>query len=393
MKLRPLFPGFLAAALIATAPALCGANRVGEETASYFQIEYAPDGSGNMAWNEHQGGGSSVWLGKVGLLSGLMTPLDGRGTLISSLETQAGYVQWGIDSQGLFMVFPKKSSGLLTIARLQPDGTAIVTDLPTPANVLRDTVYGSLYAGGQGWISSLHDGHAWVVSLANPGTEIMISGDLPVDATGPRWVPGRQVVIFGVKNGTKNQIWQVDVSSGTPSAPMRITDNRNYYEGAFPFIMPDGKRALVAGMNRSGMLALLVEGTVTSFHSVQGVFVGATTLKHPRVTSPEPFISNGKAYAMFSQYAQSTTEISDAYHQPGEIWLADLSSSTPVKLISSSGPPYRFEPEPLYGGKWGFYSSKNAVAPKIQLWQTNLSASLAAPITLLPQPAPQGIAD
>lgn len=333
---------------------------LGDLDTDYRQIEFAPDGSFYLAWNDKTSGTSSVWLARMDPRTGSMIPPDGRGLMVVDDSVDAGVVQWGIDIDGLFCAFPRRADGLLSICRINENGGVDVSVLAAPARMGRYALYASTDTTRPGWISYLQesDGQVYAVSLQDPLVEYNLTGNQPIGEVGPRWVPGQPIMIAGIEEDEgRIQLWQIDFSSGVPGPLQRITHDENDYRGAFPFVVERGNRAILAVLNRTEDIALLLAPIGNELdHRLVAVYETRSEFKSPRAFSPEPMKWNGHWWAMYSVF---DARLPGPYANIGEIYLADLHrpKRPPIRLTEDTL-ELRTEPEPLNGTSWGYYSGR-----------------------------------
>jgi hypothetical protein len=359
--------------------------QVGDHEANYLNVEITADNK-YMIWFEGAVGQSTsgvVWHCMIDQETGDLIPSDCRG-FRGFESTSWGRPNPGYDAKGAYYV-GADAEGRFVMVR--PDGATSgkVTVLSTPPDLRRRAVYPSILKSREsGYVlfiqnestpgAGVRPRNNWVelqyVDLAQPERVHVIErqetpprGFAPMDAGFVRWMRGRPIITYGHASPQtgKVEIRAFDVENPEKGSFFLIEDGSNKID-PFPKVM-EGYEYILAGIDgtaSSNIYRRPAESGNAPFQLYRRLYPDETRLNNPSLAqSHEPFIFKGKLYTVYQVNEKGQRFFDTTFRQPGEIWLADLTSEPLHQwLIAPETRDLIAEPEPVVTETcvWIFYN-------------------------------------
>jgi hypothetical protein len=401
--MKPLVFALMLAAAGTGFPALADSwtpkvRRVGDPQGNYLNVEITADHR-YMVWFEGARGdprGGYMWHCAINQRSGGLIPPDCRG-FRAFASSSWGRANPGYDAKGPYYVGMDRQGRLVMV---RPTGAASgkVTVLPTPPDTRRRAIYPSDLPGRNADYvlfiqnantpgAGMRPNNAWVelqyVDLAKPRQVHVIErqttprrGFAAMDAGFVRWMRNRALITYGHRSASsgKLQINGFDADQPARGPFPLISDDRNKID-PYPARL-GGYEYVMAGLDASDRSEIYRRPASARadapFTPYLRLAPPASQLSAPSLAqSHEPFLFHGRLYTVYQVNNRGRGFFHTTFHQPGELWLADLSAN-PVRQwrIAPAGRSRVAEPEPLVTDScvWVFYNQPLAdPAPSQQL--------------------------
>ncbi len=360
--------------------------QIGDPKASYLNVEFTADGQ-YMVWFEGQFPSAThgtVWHCGVDPKTGNLIPEDGRGFRAFE-STSWARANPGYDAQGAYYVGADREGNLLLVRPVSAREGRI-TRLATPPDRRRRAIYPTNLPDRQGGFvffiqnertpgaGTRLNGNSWVelqyFDLANPKSihvierqEVPPRGFAPMDSGFARWMRSRPLLTFGsmAKSGIV-EVRGFDADHPERGAHDVIVDGHNKID-------PFGAR-----LGDCEFIFAGIDATATShiyrrcaeqreekpFTLWKKLAPEKSRLAKPSLAqSHEPFVFKQTLYTVYQVNEQGAGFFDTTFRQPGEIWLADLTSD-PIQQwrVAPADTALVAEPEPLVVGDrvWIFYN-------------------------------------
>jgi hypothetical protein len=296
-----------------------------------------------MVW---QSGDGDVWVADVDPATGLLTPRDGRGTLVGTnaapLADTLNGPEWSYGSDGTFVVFTQDAGDVDWIAasreiapnqwisnRLGKGGGRYSPVGSPPSNPGPASVIHNLLTQSGPVVQEFRD-------ILNPDSRQLV--DLPV-SRGARWVEGRDLIVTSTLLSGVRQIAVQDVITG-----QRSVLGTGGGEKVLPFgwYAPELDSTLVVA--KLGARRIVIYRDSGEGWEPYRIF----TLPSPRpyVHSPEPFVYQGTSYLTIVA-ADDDAGVGGQPVGASDIWIANIDPAAPFfrQVSTSAQEGNRTDPE------------------------------------------------
>lgn len=316
--------------------------------------EFDPVGN-RMAWQDTDG---NLWVAFVDPVTGDITPTSGKGQLVDTglvpIGDSLNGPEWSYDgvTGKSYILYSKLVDGAWSLGVARDDGNGgWTTALPSrpfsearknrwrpfgsPSGTTAHARQGYLYQDGPDQIL------AWRY-VGAPNTELT----LPGAKIGARFIEGLDAFVTTMRINDINQVVYVDATTGAYQQLTHDLVNRN---GPFMWFAPDvgehGEYVFMAMMNTTkiGIWRQDANGAWYLYYKFN------IPSAKEYVSSPEPFVYNGKSY-IITVAALQLGEVGNFPYQPigqTEIWIAGIDPNNPFfrRVDDSRGGHHRVDPE------------------------------------------------
>jgi hypothetical protein len=350
-------------------------RRIGDPAGNYLNVEVSADGQ-YLVWFEGTAETSNegvVWHCGIDPNTGDLIPPDGRG--FRAFEATAwGRANPGLDAAGPYYVGLNREGRLILVRPTGPaSGRTAV--LPAPPDLLRRSVYPTVLPGQNGGFvyfmrndrnpgaGTRANGNTSVelqwLSLAEPGRVRTVErqsipplGFAPMDMGFARWMRNRPILTFGAASAVDRKIKVRAFDASLPeNGPFDLIDNGHTHIDPYPAAL-DGYEYILAGIDAtadSQVYRRPAGGPSNSpFEPFLRLRPPQSGLGRPTLAqSHEPFVFLGRLLTVYQVNDQGQGFFDTTFGRPGELWLADLSSTPPRQWrIAPVKPGPVAEPEP-----------------------------------------------
>jgi hypothetical protein len=291
----------------------------------------------------------NLWVGNVDLVSGALSPMDGKGTLVDTNISPPGEIlntpRYTYGAGESAIVYNRTINGKYHLAKAvetAPDvwDTSVLVDgadrwkpngSPEETTDPARIVYNHLLDNGETVTS-------WR-TLDDPDTEQTISG-----VQGGRFFGSEEAVV--VMNEDAHGVFQIYLVPFSTGVPEQVSFGTESNFNAFIWYAPEYQEYLIVAMINFSTLAIYrqVDGAwqrIYRFH--------IPTLKL-KLSSPEGFVANGKSYiAVISCDELGSGGFVGQPVGPSEVWVAGIDKDHPFfrRIDDTSYEAQRAEPEPF----------------------------------------------
>ena len=301
-----------------------------------------------MLWQDRD---RNLWLANIDPNSGDISPATGQAILVDTGLAAQFYVgngpEFGYGAGEVFLCYTKQEqSGKWFIAAARQDETgnwAPETQYKT-LNRWRPlcTPPGTTDKGRLVYLHKLETGEkalSWR-ELSSPLTERTFTG---LGTAGARWIEGQRAFVTNKLVNQTTQLFWVDIDTEVVTQMTYDTDNKY---NVFVWFAPEYGELLMSAavnLNRVGI-----------YRNIDGIWTLIYLFQVPSafefVSSPEPFVHNGKSY--ITVVAASALGVGPSPYLPAgpsELWIANIDPNAPFFRRIDRGTPgiRRSEPEPF----------------------------------------------
>lgn len=349
-----------------------------------------------ITWCDDSG---ALWVADIDRDTGQFVPADGKGTLVDpaamtlqDLKIIGNGPEWIDTSDGDQIVYTKFMPGeehnlataRMALAQRTEDGTWSHRMLAP--SLRRNAPYSSHDPGDPLPRISYIDpsgNHYWR-DLREPSSEAMIPL-MPKSRRSVRFVSGARDVVYAMAVDGVSQVFLYSLDEGTTTQLTFDDGDKDLYSVPWSWNAPefDNDRVLATVVDGNELRIYResdgANGEPPGWNLVYRVY----TPLHGGITSPEPFVYNGKSYVVFSGSKPPSTE-------PTAIFLATIDPAAPMLVQITPDLPWRIRRDPeIFVTSSGPYIYYNRLETSGSSFCIPCNEGVFRSYTGLPPPAPE----
>lgn len=311
--------------------------------------EFEPT-AGRVVWQDTFG--FAVWLAQVDPQTGLLTPANGRGTLLDQnvgpMSIGRNGPEWALSDVGPQALWTRRTGPTLSLARAV-DVQGVLQVLDVPGSLGQATPIGSLDVGDPAPRTIFYTAPAFAAprtgwrELDDPLT----AEYTPEFYQFARWSEGERVMTGAHPDA--NGVVQVFAFDTATHTETQLTSSPEAKGSTFFWLAPEygGERVMFTthGDAHGHPTSIVV------YRQVGGAWTPEYTIPmppgQPYAVSPEPIVYNGHSYI---SYISSNRPL-NSDNGESVVWIANIDPSAPlVRRISNATSRVRKDPESYAGG-------------------------------------------
>jgi hypothetical protein len=294
-----------------------------------------------MTWQDGQ---KQLWVASVDPVSGDFIPRSGKGQLLDTNLAPAQLTrngpEWAYGQEGSQIVYTKFVNNRPALSRARWTGTHWETNRlenglnrmsPSGSKDESGTTPRILYKSMQGNTNRV----MWR-EIDNPASEALVPNAV-VSPLG-RWVKGERSLFLTINVGGQAQCAKYDVDPGTMT---QLTFDAGQKTDAYMWRAPEFNNKLVF-FCLSDRTSLPIYRKIGNTWTKINTIISPSSIR-PYLSSPEPFVYNGKSYI-----ALMTKDSLDHSEGTADIWIVGIDPTAPFyRQVSASTIMNRKDPEPF----------------------------------------------